>query len=101
MLTSELSWAAGILAGLVVVAALVNWLHPAHRSRLRRVITLFVLYGVVLAAGYAFRAGDNPAWANGLFIAAAEILRAFTLVNVAALLVFSVVLARARRRRCR
>lgn len=91
MLTSELFWAAGILAGLVVVAALVNWLHPAHRSRLRRVITLFVLYGVVLGAAYAFEAGENPAWANGLFIAA-QLLRAFSLVTLTALLVFSVVL---------
>ena len=91
MLTSEVFWAAGILAGLVVVAALVNWLHPAHRPRLRRVITLFVLYGVVLGAAYAFRAGDNATWANGLFIAA-QLLRAFSLVTLAALLVFSVLL---------
>lgn len=91
MLEAELLWALGVLAGLIVVAALVNWLRPAHRSRLRRVITLFVLYGIALGAGYAFRAGDNPAWANGCFIAAV-LLRAFSLVTLLALLVFSVLL---------
>lgn len=91
MLEAELLWALGVLAGLIVVAALVNSLNPAHRSRLRRVITLFVLYGIALGAGYAFQAGGNPAWANGCFIAAV-ILRAFSLVTLLALLVFSVLL---------
>ncbi|MBV8760083.1 MAG: mechanosensitive ion channel family protein [Deltaproteobacteria bacterium] len=91
MLEAELLWALGTLGGLVIVAALVNWLHPAHRSRLRRVITLFVLYGIALGAGYAFRAGGNEAWANGCFIAAV-LLRAFSLVTLLALLVFSILL---------
>ena len=45
MLESALFWALGLFAGLVVVAALVNAVRPVHRSRLRRVITLFILYG--------------------------------------------------------
>jgi CRP-like cAMP-binding protein/small-conductance mechanosensitive channel len=91
VLEAELLWALGLLAGLIVVAALVNAVHPAHRSRLRRVVTLFVLYGIALAAGYAFRAGGNQPWASGCFVTA-EVLRAFSLVTLAATLVFSVLL---------
>jgi small-conductance mechanosensitive channel/CRP-like cAMP-binding protein len=95
VLESALLWALGLFAGLVVVAALVNAVHPAHRSRLRRVIALFVLYGLALAGAYAFRAGDIPQWESGFFIAS-DVLRAFTLVTLAATLVFSVVLPTAR-----
>ena len=91
MLESALLWALGLFAGLVVVAALVNAVHPTHRSRLRRVIALFVLYGLALGGAYAFRTGDIKQWENGFFIAS-DVLRAFTLVTLAATLVFSVVL---------
>jgi small-conductance mechanosensitive channel/CRP-like cAMP-binding protein len=91
VLESALLWALGLFTGLVVVAALVNAFHREHRFRLRRVITLFVLYGVALAGGYAFRAGEASQWASGFFIAS-EVLRAYTLVTLAATLVFSVVL---------
>jgi small-conductance mechanosensitive channel len=91
VLTSELSWGAGLLAGLVVIAALVNATHPAHRARLRRPVTLLILFGIGVAGGYAFDAAAQPAWSTGFFIAA-DVLRAFTLVTLAALLVFSVIL---------
>jgi small-conductance mechanosensitive channel/CRP-like cAMP-binding protein len=91
VLTSELFWGAGLIAGFIVIAALVNAVHPAHRSRLRRPITVIILFAIALAGGYAFAATDQPAWSNGFYIAA-DVLRAFTIVTLAALLVFSVIL---------
>lgn len=91
MLTSELTWGAGLLAGLIVVATLVNAVHPAHRVRLRRAITLLILFGIALGGAYAFQAAAQPAWSNGFYIAT-DVVRAFTVVTLAALLVFSVIL---------
>ncbi|MGE5183161.1 MAG: cyclic nucleotide-binding domain-containing protein [Acidobacteriota bacterium] len=88
---TELFWALGILAGVVITAALVNRLRPQHRSRLRRLVTLFVLFAITLIAGVGFEQASEPAWASGLFTAS-EVLRAFALVNIAATLAFSVFL---------
>jgi len=91
VLESELIWGTGLLAGLVIVAALVNAVRPAHRSRLRRAITLLILYGIALGGAYAFRAADQPEWSKGFFIGA-DVMRAFTLATLAALFTFSVLL---------
>lgn len=84
-------WAVGLVAGVLVTAALVNWLRPAHRSRLRRLVVLLGLYALALAAGLGLGAADVPAWSRGCFIAA-DVLRAFTLVNIGATLLFSALL---------
>jgi small-conductance mechanosensitive channel/CRP-like cAMP-binding protein len=88
---TELSWALGNLVAIVILAALVNRFRPAGRSRLRRATTLFVLYALTIAAGFAFEAAAMTTWSVPVFVAA-EVLRAFTLVSVAAVFVFLVAL---------
>jgi small-conductance mechanosensitive channel len=87
--STELWWALGLLSGVVLTAALVNRLRPQHRSRLRRLVTLFVLFLVALAGSVAFKEAQQPDWANGFFIGS-EVLRAFLLVNIGATLAFTV-----------
>jgi CRP-like cAMP-binding protein/small-conductance mechanosensitive channel len=89
--STELFWALGLLCGVVLTAALVNRLHPQHRTRLRRLIVLFALYALALGAGVAFRETELPEWSTGCFIAS-ELLRAFLMINVAALILFSILL---------
>jgi small-conductance mechanosensitive channel/CRP-like cAMP-binding protein len=89
--STELIWALGLFAGVVITAALVNRLRPKYRSRLRRLVTLYVLFAVALAAGLLFEEAREPEWASGTIVAS-EVLRAFTLVNVGAVVLFSVVL---------
>jgi small-conductance mechanosensitive channel/CRP-like cAMP-binding protein len=88
---TDVYWALGLLAGIVLAAGLVNAVRPLHRPRLRRLITLLVLYVVALAGGYGFEAAGMSQWSTALFIAS-DILRAFLIVNIAAVLAFSVVL---------
>jgi small-conductance mechanosensitive channel/CRP-like cAMP-binding protein len=89
--STELYWAAGLFAGVVITAALVNRLRPQQRSRLRRLVTLFILFVVALAAGVGFEEASEASWASGSFVAA-DVLRAFALVNIGATLAFTVVL---------
>ncbi|HUJ60149.1 MAG TPA: mechanosensitive ion channel family protein [Kofleriaceae bacterium] len=89
--TSELYWALGTYAGVIVTAALINRLRPGERARLRRLVALSLLLGLALGGAYAFEAGGNRAWSSGLLVAA-ELLRDFTLVSVTALMVFVVLL---------
>ena len=86
---SELWWALGLFAGWILTAALVNRLRPTHRPRLRRIAILAVLYAVTLLASYACREAGQPAAQAGLRIAA-ELVRVFTIVNIGAMLVFTV-----------
>jgi hypothetical protein len=88
---TELFWGIGLFAGVVATAALVNRFQPSHRPRLRRLVILFVLYAIALTLGFAFETAGVEKWSNVSFIAA-ELLQAFTLVNLAGMLAFSVVL---------
>ncbi len=92
--STELYWGLGLLAGVVITAALVNRLHPAHRLRLRRLIILFVLFGIALSASIAFEQAAQDDWAHGCAIAA-DLLRVFLCVNIGAMLLFSALLPRA------
>jgi len=88
---AELAWALGLFAAVVATAAMVNRFAPAFRSRLRRVVILFVVYGIALGAQLALAAAGVPAWAGRLQVAA-ELLQVFTVVNVVATVGFVVVL---------
>jgi len=88
---NELTWAGGLAVGVVITAALVNRIRPAHRSRIRRLVILIAMLGVTVGAGHGFDALDKPGWSANFFIAA-EFLRAFLLVSIGATLGFSVLL---------
>src|SRR6266700_1560916 len=89
--SSELFWAFGLFAGVLITAALVNWARPQYRSRLRRLVVLFMLYVVAFAGAFAFEATDEMGWSHWFFIAS-EVLRAFMVVNLAATVLFVVAL---------
>src|SRR4051812_46569569 len=90
---SDLLWALGLLVGVVLTAAIVNAVAPAQRIRVRRIVILFVVYLGCLGASYAFDAGGAAKWARNLLVAA-ELLQAFTLVNIIGTIGFSVALPR-------
>jgi small-conductance mechanosensitive channel/CRP-like cAMP-binding protein len=75
----------------VVTAALINRFHPAQRSRLRRLVTVFALFATATAADIGFHAADLPSWSSGCLVAA-QVLQAFTLVSLSATLIIAVVL---------
>ncbi len=87
----EAFWALGIFAAVVAIAALVNRFNPAHRYQVRRIVILFVLYVAALGAAMGLRAAGFDVW-GGRFLLAAQLLQAFTLVNLAATALFSVTL---------
>src|SRR5580765_1826320 len=89
--STELFWAVGLLCGVVITAALVNRLSPTHRTRLRRLVTLYALTCIALAGWIGFREAGQDDWASGSFIGS-EVLRAFLLVNLGATILFSIVL---------
>ena len=89
--SSELLWAFGLFAGVMTTAALVNWARPQHRSRLRRLVIVLLLYLAAFGGGFLFDATSEPSWAQWFFIGS-EVLRAFLLVNLGATIIFVVVL---------
>ena len=88
---NEAFWALGLFAAIVVVAALVNRFNAAHRSRVRRVVILFVLYVVAFGAHFALAAAGETVWAARVLVVA-QLLQAFTVVNLGAAALFSVLL---------
>jgi small-conductance mechanosensitive channel/CRP-like cAMP-binding protein len=87
----EAIWAAGLFAAIVVVAALVNRFNAAHRTRVRRVVILFFLYVVALGLHWALPAAGETTWAARMLVVA-QLLQAFTGVNLGATALFSVLL---------
>jgi small-conductance mechanosensitive channel/CRP-like cAMP-binding protein len=88
---AEAFWAVGLFAAIVVVAALVNRFNAAHRSQVRRVVILFALYLLAFAAYWGLQTAGETVWASRLLFAS-QLLQAFTIVNVAATALFSVLL---------
>ena len=84
-------WAIGLFAAIVAVAALVNRFNPAHRSRVRRVVILFAVYIVTAAIHWGLRMTGETVWATRVLVAS-ELLQAFTMVNLGATALFSIVL---------
>lgn len=88
---NDLTWAGGLFVAVVVVAALVNRFNAGHRTRVRRMAILFIVYLLVLGAKIAFQTAGLSVWA-GRFDVAAELLAGFSVVNVVATLFTSVAL---------
>lgn len=88
---AELVWAAGLFAAVVMTATIVNVLVPSQRGRVRRIVILFVVFLVTMAAHYALEAAGVPRWASR-FRFAAELVQAFTVVNIVGTLGFAVAL---------
>ncbi len=84
-------WAIGLFSAIVMVAALVNRFNADHRLRVRRVVILFSLYVVTGAVQWGLQAAGETTWASR-FLFASELLRAFTIVNLAATGIFSLLL---------
>lgn len=89
----QLGWFIAVFVSVVVTAALVNWLAPVHRPRLRRALVLFALAVLTLGIAELLFETHNVAWSGYLEISS-EVLRTFVLVNAGALVVFSVLLPR-------
>ncbi|MBX3201646.1 MAG: mechanosensitive ion channel family protein [Labilithrix sp.] len=87
----EAFWALGLFTAIVVVAALVNRFNTAHRLRVRRVVILFGLYLAAYGAHLALDASGATVWASRVLVAA-QLLQAFTMVNLGATALFSVLL---------
>lgn len=90
---TDLFWVLGMFAGVIVTAAIVNALAPSQRVRVRRVVILFVVYLGCLALEHALEAAGATKWAGRMQVAA-ELLQAFTLVNIVGTVGFSVALPR-------
>ncbi len=87
----ELQWSIGLLVTLILTAALVNRFSPADKPRVRRIVILFGVYVVAIAAETLLTRFGVTTWANRARLVAA-LFRAFTVVNVLILLGLSVVL---------
>lgn len=87
----DLFWVLGLFIAVVITAALVNRFRPLQRPRLRRLVTVFLLFATATATAIGFSAADLPSWSAGC-AALAQILQAFTLVSLSATLIFAIVL---------
>jgi small-conductance mechanosensitive channel/CRP-like cAMP-binding protein len=86
-------WAGGLFAAIAVLAGLVNRFNPGHRARVRRVVIMFGLYLGAFAIHYTLKATGETTWA-GRVLVVAELLQAFTVVNITATSLLSVLLPR-------
>ena len=89
-MTEHAIHAASLFAAIIVVAGLVNRFQPAHRVQVRRSVILFLLYVVAYGIHYALLGSGVAIWAAPGFLVAAQLLEGFTLVNLGATAVFSV-----------
>jgi small-conductance mechanosensitive channel/CRP-like cAMP-binding protein len=88
---SDLVLVLGLFAAVTVAAAIVNALAPAQRGLVRRIVILFVMSLACLGLSYALEAGGVPKW-PGRMRFGAELLQAFTVINVISTLTFAVAL---------
>lgn len=84
-------WALGTFVAIVVVAALVNRFRPSERTQIRRIVILFSMFVLLAGLHYVLTIAGETTWAPRVLVAA-ELLQAFTLVNLAATAIFSVLL---------
>ena len=90
-MNSEHLWLAGLFVGVCATAAIVNVFASSRRVLVRRIVILFALYVICLGAHYALDAAGGPAKWSRNFLVAAELLQAFTLVNILGTLGFVVI----------
>ena len=90
---TDLFWVLATFAAVIVTAAIVNTLAPSQRVRVRRVVILFVVYLGCVALQHALDAAGVANWAKRMQVAA-ELLQAFTLVNIVGTVGFAVALPR-------
>jgi small-conductance mechanosensitive channel/CRP-like cAMP-binding protein len=88
---NDIVWAVGLFTAIVITAGLVNRYRPAQRVQVRRIVILYALHLLALGGYHAFHATGDTTWATR-FLIGSELLKAFTLVNLGATLVFSVLL---------
>jgi small-conductance mechanosensitive channel/CRP-like cAMP-binding protein len=88
---SDLVWTLGLFAAVTVTAAIVNAFAPAQRGRVRRIVILFVVFVLCVAGRLALDAAGAPRWALR-FRFGAELIQAFTVVNIVGTLGFAVAL---------
>jgi small-conductance mechanosensitive channel/CRP-like cAMP-binding protein len=85
-------WTLVLIAGAVVLLAfLVNRFAPQKRRRIGRVVTIFFLYLLAIGTSAALDAAGAHTWARRLHVIA-DLLEAFTVVNIAGLAVFDLAL---------
>lgn len=89
-MSSELAWVGGQLAGVVIIATLVNRYARQHRRRLRRVVTLFAIYVAALGGALALPPLDQD-WADR-FAVASDLFRVISLINMGGMAVFLLLL---------
>ncbi len=80
-----------IVTGILGVAWLVNRFAPSKRRRIRRTLIPFAIYMVLWAISATLAAGHAEAWADRIRVGA-ELFQVFTVINLAALAVFDIVL---------
>ncbi len=91
MIRADIIWGVGLFAAIVIVAGLVNRYRPAQRVQVRRIVILYLLHLVALGSYHALHMTGETTWAPR-FLIGSELLKAFTLVNIGATLIFSVLL---------
>jgi small-conductance mechanosensitive channel/CRP-like cAMP-binding protein len=88
---TDLWWALGLFVAVVLTAAIVNALAPGQRIRVRRIVILFGVYALCFAGHHVLEAGGSLKWAGRMHFGA-ELLQAFTVVNIVSTLAFLVLL---------
>src|SRR5262245_48132865 len=85
-------WTFVLIAGAVVALAfLVNRFAPKKRRRIGRVVSIFALYLVAVGVAATLEASGAHAWAFRARVVA-DLLEAFTVVNIVGLAVFDLAL---------
>jgi small-conductance mechanosensitive channel/CRP-like cAMP-binding protein len=94
---NDLWWALGLLGGIIVTAALVNLLAPGMRRRLRRLVTMYVLYAIGLGITRAMADFDVGPWQDRTRTLT-SIIYSLAAVSCVALLLFQIAMPRIRLR---
>lgn len=85
----QVSWLVGLFLGVIVAAALVNKLRASHRPKVRRLVMTYALFAIAFACVHIFASLGWPKWSNTMAVAT-EIMRAMTMIGLAATLIFIV-----------
>ena len=84
-----------IAAGVTFVAFLVNRYAPKRRNHVRRVVIIFAIYLLTFGLSAGFNAAGLATWSQWLHVVS-EMFESFTVINMAALVLFDVALPAAK-----